>query len=264
MEEELFEEKNNQLISLIKTSSRESTIYIFRIAPNGDTDVSSINTCSERLSLYWQKHNVICITNTRDYFYRSNGIPTERYLSSDGIHLSRSGVKRLLDAINSSIEIVQTYELCVFNRPANQWNTKDWKGTLGQTRTKDICSIARDKQVHPDRERITQKEDMLITFVMHVKWWDIYHQSVGIRDSALLPVQSKAHNNTLQIHTKFLLMYAINVIPLTALVTLIIMTYQFHLQFHTLVLHIQIFRKNSLLNEFLRHLKLNKRQRYQL
>ena len=126
-EEELFEEKYDQLISLIKTSSPESTIYICKIAPRGDTDVSSVNTCIERLSLHWQKHNVICISNTRDYFYSKNGIPTERYFSSDGIHLSRSGVKRLLDAINSSIEIVENYELCVFSRPANQRNAIDWK-----------------------------------------------------------------------------------------------------------------------------------------
>ena len=126
-EEELFEEKYDQLISLIKTSSPESTIYICKIAPRGDTDVSSVNTCIERLSLHWQKHNVICISNTRDYFYSKNGIPTERYFSSDGIHLSRSGVKRLLDAINSSIEIVENYELCVFSRPANQKNAIDWK-----------------------------------------------------------------------------------------------------------------------------------------
>ena len=119
-----FEDKYDQLISLIKTSSPESTIYTCKIAPRGDTDVSSINTCIERLSLHW---HVICISNTRDYFYSKKGIPTERYFSSNGIHLSQSGVKRLLDAINSSIEIVNSYELCVFSRPANQRNAIDWK-----------------------------------------------------------------------------------------------------------------------------------------
>ena len=78
-DEVLFEETYDQLISLIKTSNPDSTVYICTIAPRGFTDVSSINSCIEKLSLHWQKHNVICISNTRDYFCGKAGMPTERY-----------------------------------------------------------------------------------------------------------------------------------------------------------------------------------------
>ena len=125
-EEELFEEKYDQLISLIKTSSPKTTVYICKIVPRGDVDVSSLNTCIERLGLHWQKHDVICISKTSDYFCGKNRVPTERYYSIDGIHLSRSGVKRLLDAINSTVKIVDKYEMCVFSKPGNQRNTGNY------------------------------------------------------------------------------------------------------------------------------------------
>ena len=125
-EEELFEEKYDQLISLIKTSSPKTTVYICKIVPRGDVDVSSLNTCIERLGLHWQKHDVICISKTSDYFCGKNRVPTERYYSTDKIHLSRSGVKRLLDAINSTVKIVDKYEMCVFSKPGNQRNTGNY------------------------------------------------------------------------------------------------------------------------------------------
>ena len=38
---ELFEERYDQLISLIKTSSHQCTLYLYsKVAPRGDTDVS--------------------------------------------------------------------------------------------------------------------------------------------------------------------------------------------------------------------------------
>ena len=131
-EEELFEEKYDQLISLIKTSSPQTTVYICKIAPRRDTDVSSLNTRIERLGLHWQQHDVICISKTTDYLCGKNRVPTERYFSSDGIHLSRSGVKRLLDSINSTINIVDKYELCVFSTPESQRNTVNYKNRSNQ------------------------------------------------------------------------------------------------------------------------------------
>ena len=42
-------------------------------------------------------------------------------------------------------------------------------GTVGQTRDRDICSEAGDKTIRQDGERSTQKGDMLINAVRHVK-----------------------------------------------------------------------------------------------
>ena len=46
--------------------------------------------------------------------------PPNRYYNYDGIHLSHSGVKRLLDAINGSVKIVVNYDLCVFSNTKKQ------------------------------------------------------------------------------------------------------------------------------------------------
>ncbi|MCG8095216.1 MAG: hypothetical protein JAZ17_16625, partial [Candidatus Thiodiazotropha endolucinida] len=111
---EMFEESYDKLISLIKTSNPESTVYLCKIAPRRDTDVRIINACIDNLALHWQKQDVLCISQTRDFFYGKDRIPTERYFSKDGLHLTRSGVKRLLDAINTNILIVDNYDHCVF------------------------------------------------------------------------------------------------------------------------------------------------------
>ena len=114
-DEELFEDKYDQLISLVKTSSPKSMAYICKITPRGDTNVTSFNSCIERLALHWQKHDVICINNT-NYSYGIKRVPTTRFFSKDGIHLSWSGIKRLLDAISTVINIVDNYDCCVFMR----------------------------------------------------------------------------------------------------------------------------------------------------
>ena len=50
-----------------------------------------------------------------DIFFDKNNIPASRYFNDDGIHLSRSGVKRLVDAMSTSVKIVVDFELCVFS-----------------------------------------------------------------------------------------------------------------------------------------------------
>ena len=57
-----------------------------------------------------------CLSSTHDYFYGKDSLPTTRYYSGDGIHLSHSGIKRLLDAVNVSMKTVQDFELCVFGQ----------------------------------------------------------------------------------------------------------------------------------------------------
>ena len=50
-----------------------------------------------------------------DIFFDMNNNPASRYFNDDGIHLSRSGVKRLVDAMSTSVKIVVDYELRVFS-----------------------------------------------------------------------------------------------------------------------------------------------------
>ena len=91
-------------------------IYTHKIAQRGDTDVTNLNRCIERLFEFWQKHDMHCINNTHSYFKGSNRLPIQRFFSKDGIHLTHSGVERLLNAINN-ISIIEDYDLSVFNGP---------------------------------------------------------------------------------------------------------------------------------------------------
>ena len=86
------------------------------IAPNGDVDVSSYNTSIERLSNCWERQNVKCLSGKRDFFYGNGGLPTCRYYSNDCILLSYSGIKRLLDAMNTLTKLVVDYKRCTFGQ----------------------------------------------------------------------------------------------------------------------------------------------------
>ena len=110
-----FVDNYDQLISIIKTSNPSCKIYMCEIAPRGDVDVSEFNGSLDKLLKHWDHQNVYRISNTHGYFLDKNYVPTKRYYSNDGIHLSHSGVKRLLDAMDKSVKIVVDYELCVFS-----------------------------------------------------------------------------------------------------------------------------------------------------
>ena len=109
-----FEESYDQLISFIKSAIKDCAVYLSKIIPRGDTDVTEFNNSFQRLSDHWKEHQVKCIENTSKMFFYRNGMPSARYYSHHGIHLSRSGIKRLVDALNRHIYIVTDINLCVF------------------------------------------------------------------------------------------------------------------------------------------------------
>ena len=109
-----FEESYDQLIGFIKSANKVCAVYLSKIIPRGDTDVTEFNNSIQRLSDQWKEHQVKCIENTSKMFFDRNGMSSTRYYSHDGIHLSRSGNKRLVDALNRHIYIVTDIILCVF------------------------------------------------------------------------------------------------------------------------------------------------------
>ena len=117
IDETRFEEKYDQLISIVKTGNAQGRLYICKIAPREDTDVTILNSCIERHSVFWQKHDVHCINNTHSQFKENNRLPIQRFFSKDGIHLTRSGVNHLLDAVNRNVNIVVDNNFSVFNGP---------------------------------------------------------------------------------------------------------------------------------------------------
>ena len=139
-----FEDKYNQLISLIKTAKKQReksracqttnnscVVYVCKVIPRGDVHVSAFNHSIQRLIEQWVARQVYCIQNTFSVFLGRNSVLTRRYYSRDGIHLSHSGIKRLLDAFNRKVNIVGNFDLCVY-QTANLQNQRTVRpGTNG-------------------------------------------------------------------------------------------------------------------------------------
>ena len=68
-----------------------------------------------------------CLSNTHDYFFAKNYLPASRYFRDDGIHLSHVGIKRQLDATNTTTKTMVDYELCVFSN----FKTQNQSSTIG-------------------------------------------------------------------------------------------------------------------------------------
>ena len=126
-----FEDKYNQLINIIKTANNSCVVYVCKAIPRGDVDVSAFNHSIQRLAEQWVACQVYCIQDTFNLFFGRNRVLTRRYYSRDGIHLSHSGIKRLLDALNRNVNIVGNFDLCVY-KTANLDNQRTVRpGTNG-------------------------------------------------------------------------------------------------------------------------------------
>lgn len=124
------------------------------MCPRGDTSTSEVNELIKSLS---EEHQIVMIDVDKTFHDSRNNV-IRRYYDSDSIHLSPSGVKRLLNAINNKITIVQDYDLCAFNR-RQQRNTKPLLG-LNRTRKQQSRSGRRNfratrREENVDREEIT-------------------------------------------------------------------------------------------------------------
>ena len=107
-------QKYDQLISLVKTGNPDCELYMCNISPRGDADVRNYNACIAQLATYLEKHKVTLIKETESFFYGKDGLPTSRYFGDDGIHLSNTGIKRLLHAIESRVHITADFDLCTY------------------------------------------------------------------------------------------------------------------------------------------------------
>ncbi|MES9882521.1 MAG: SGNH/GDSL hydrolase family protein [Sedimenticola sp.] len=111
---ELFEERYDQLMSVVKCGNPENKVFLCKVAPRGDIDVSRVNESIVTLANHWKSQDVQYISDTHELFYGRDGVPQARFYNHDSIHLSRSGIKRLLDSINRHVAVVQDYDQCVF------------------------------------------------------------------------------------------------------------------------------------------------------
>ena len=89
---------------------RACHIYLCNVSPRGDTDTAEVNQAVHRLC---QEHNLTMV-DINKAFYDKQGKIIERYYSEGLLHLSSSGVKRLLGEIDREINIVENFENCAF------------------------------------------------------------------------------------------------------------------------------------------------------
>ena len=132
-----FEEKYDELLGLIKAANSTCNIYMCKVVPRGDVDVTEVNLSIEQVAKDWRMHQVKIIESTNQLFFGPDSLPCALYFTEDGIHMSQSGTKRVIDAINRHVSIVHDFNLCVFHT-GNQRRTENWdqrrNGTGNQRR----------------------------------------------------------------------------------------------------------------------------------
>ena len=107
---EYFEEVYDQLIQHVRQINNSCHIFLCNSCPRGDTDTTEVNEAILRLS---EQHGISLIDLDKA-FHDKDGNVIMRYYNRDTIHLSSSGVKRLVGTINNEVSIVCDFESCVF------------------------------------------------------------------------------------------------------------------------------------------------------
>lgn len=110
---EYFEEKYSHLIEHVKEANSNCEIFVCLVCPRGDTDVREYNDMILHLANHYKVESIDLFSAFMD----KNGFPTKRYFNNrDDIHLSNSGVKRLLGTIDRIVSIVDVFNLSVFEQ----------------------------------------------------------------------------------------------------------------------------------------------------
>ena len=104
---EYFEEKYDQLIKYIKTQNPSCDIYLCNMCPRGDAEINRTNEVIKNLSTV---HETAYIDVLNGFYDKQNELRSYFYGERDWIHLSPSGIKRLLGTINSHIHIVDNFK----------------------------------------------------------------------------------------------------------------------------------------------------------
>ena len=108
------EEKYDQLLQYIKDNNGNICITLCTVCPRKDADVINLNEIVTALSEEYSTQ----LVEMEKYFCTDEN-PVMRYYGKDQIHLSKSGIRRLLDYIeksNEGIGLVENYELCAYGR----------------------------------------------------------------------------------------------------------------------------------------------------
>ena len=120
----MFEKKYDELVGGIRTANNDCTIYLCKVVPRGDVDVTRINASIENVANNWRMQQVMIVASTNEMFFGPNGLPCGRYYDTDGIHMSHSGTKRLIHAINKHVLVAHDFQFCVFRGQQQSWGNR--------------------------------------------------------------------------------------------------------------------------------------------
>ena len=166
MHVQAFQDKDNELISFIKNANVSCTVYLGKILPRGDVDVTEFNRSIQRVEENWAKNHVQYIDDTHNLFVWRNGLPWKHYNTNDGVHLSNSGVKTLLDAIYRHVHIAKDFQSCVYK--------KLWNVQYGSTTFENQQEI-----LHMVIECNLLTSVIVLVSAMEVRWQDILLRRAG-------------------------------------------------------------------------------------
>ena len=100
-------------------------MYVSKIEPRGDIDVSVFNRSVTRIVIHWIANQVKCINGSYDFFLGPKRMPSSRYFNEDGIHRSYSRTKRPLDAWDRHVNILHNFSVCTFQ--STKYQKKDFQ-----------------------------------------------------------------------------------------------------------------------------------------
>ena len=146
---EFVESKYDQLLQYIKSANGDIKITICTVCPRRDADVKDLNDILKTLGDEYNAH----VVEVEDYFC-TDGNPVMRYYGNDQIHLSKSGIRRLLDCIEKSTErisLVDNYESCSYGR-APEKNSDNKRRRFGAQRQRQTT---RNPRVSGGQDRKT-------------------------------------------------------------------------------------------------------------
>lgn len=124
-----IQEKYDELLSLIKCRNVNCRVLVCSVAPRGDVNVADINRCLSDLVAHWRNQRVELVQDCHDLFFKEGEV-CGRYYKDDSIHLSDSGTKRLLDAVNRKLKIIVDFNSCVYSKRRAQ-NRDHFNGHAG-------------------------------------------------------------------------------------------------------------------------------------
>ena len=112
-----FRKDYETLIEYIQSKNPDCEMFLCGSSPRGDVDVTGFNTVIKTIA----ESQSYKFVNLYDAFYDSNEqLRTKFYGLRDWIHLSTSGIRRLLGTIHQLIPIVEDFRYCAY--PQDQGN----------------------------------------------------------------------------------------------------------------------------------------------